>query len=650
MERARYPQKIIDITSDIYTDSTFQVQTRGSLTRKIIRERGIIQGCPWSAIAFVQALDPWLRWLERSQPLSSLPAPCQAYMDDICMSSTQEAEIHDMLRKTGEYLQYAGMEVKHAKCALIHAQRSGNNWTKKDNTRAVCMEIQGGEIPKLGKTGHYKYLGHQVGLDNSTANQQLQEIINHFTDTVQKIDTCPLPVNKKIEAINIMAISQLNFYFPNMQISEKALKTMEDKIVDCIRGNLKLNTSSTRAHIFTPRREGGLGVIKPSTMYHAKRISFLLSVLNSDDIPVRSAARSSLTLHMTKRKVPISTDPEEENFCGYKTKENGQLYKESKVNWSKSTFVELNELCNRLKVRMYYDDNSDLYSVSIPATPEGDIYFRYTDAKHLFTALKKQDLEKTLDSWRELKQQGRLLREAFPKADMTNSNEHLKNTAIWENLTRFITKGRLQLLETNAVNKTYYPGSYPRECTLCGYITDTNSHALNNCRRLKGLYTQRHDRCVELVRQALTTSVMTEFCELFQNQRVSMDGRYLDTSKPDLCLIDHSNSVAFVIELSNPFDAFIEKCYQSKFTKYLPLYLKLREAGFSTKIIVLVVGSLGTVHHRVVPGLRLLGMSRRSSASLAKYLSVSVMIGSRRVWARIGHLMERDDRRSDTQS
>ena len=552
----------------------------------------------------------------------------------------------EMMQKTEQFLQYSGMEVKHAKCALIHAQRSGNNWAKKDNT-AIHLKIQGGEIPKLGRTGQYKYLGHQVGLDNTSAKQQLQDIQAHFIDTVDKIDKSSLPVNKKIDAINIMAISQLNFYFPNIQFTEKSLKNLEDKIVDCIRSSLKLNTSSTRAHIFTPRREGGLGVIKPSTMYHAKRISFLLSALNSDDIQVKAAARSSLTLHMAKRKIPETTESEEENFCGYKTRANGQFHKGSKVSWSKSIFVELNELCARLKIRMNYESNTDLYNVSIPVSEENDIFFCHNDPKRLFSKLKKQELANSLLHWHELKQQGRLLREAFPHADMTSSNEHLKNSAIWDNLTRFVVKGRLQLLETNAVNQTYYPGFYRRECSLCGFHTDTNSHALNNCRRLRGLYTERHDRCVELVLQALTRHVLTEYCQVFHDQKVTLDGRYLGSSKPDLCFIDHKNSIAYIIEVSNPFDPFIETCYQHKFNKYLPLCLQLNEEGFSTKIVVLVVGSLGTVHHRVVPGLTMLGLPRQSSKGLAKYLSISVMIGSRRVWARRGHLLERSDHRGD---
>eukprot|EP00745_Piridium_sociabile_P017205 TRINITY_DN25860_c0_g1_i1.p1 TRINITY_DN25860_c0_g1~~TRINITY_DN25860_c0_g1_i1.p1 ORF type:complete len:114 (-),score=26.34 TRINITY_DN25860_c0_g1_i1:12-353(-) len=92
---------------------------------------------------------------------------------------------------------------------------------------------------------------------------------------------------------------------------------------------------------------------------------------------------------------------------------------------------------------------------------------------------------------------------------------HLTHIKVHDQLTEFITKGRLQLLETNAVCNTYFPGNYLRQCSVCGFHSDTNSHALNGCRQLKGLYTERHDRCVHLVKKELEKTVTTEFCQLF---------------------------------------------------------------------------------------------------------------------------------------
>ena len=167
---------------------------------------------------------------------------------------------------------------------------------------------------------------------------------------------------------------------------------------------------------------------------------------------------------------------------------------------------------------------------------------------------------------------------------------------------------------------------------------------MNGCAKLKGLYIERHDRCVKLVRKTLEDSVLTEFCEVFENQHVSMDGLpVLGPYKPDLCIIDHLHSKAFIVEISCPFDIFIDKCYTHKFEKYMPLCLSLNDAGFHTKIVVLTIGSLGTVHRRVVKGCMLMGLPKRLSRALAKYLSLSVMIGSRRAWARRNFLVQREN-------
>ena len=84
------------------------------------------------------------------------------------------------------------------------------------------------------------------------------------------------------------------------------------------------------------------------------------------------------------------------------------------------------------------------------------------------------------------------------------------------------------------------------------------------------------------------------------------------------------------------YDSFLDLCYREKFAKYMPLCLALEGAGFSTKVIVLVLGSLGHVHRRFITGLQMLGIGTQRAKTLTRYLATSVMIGSRRVWERRG--------------
>ena len=110
--------------------------------------------------------------------------------------------------------------------------------------------------------------------------------------------------------------------------------------------------------------------------------------------------------------------------------------------------------------------------------------------------------------------------ETTPYTDMACSVGHLTNRKVNDHLTRFIAKGRLQLLETNAVINTYYPTEQSPVCALCGFHTDSNSHALNGCRRLRGLYIERHDRCVDIVMDLLEKKIVTEHCQVFHDERI----------------------------------------------------------------------------------------------------------------------------------
>ena len=108
---------------------------------------------------------------------------------------------------------------------------------------------------------------------------------------------------------------------------------------------------------------------------------------------------------------------------------------------------------------------------------------------------------------------------------------------------------------------------------------------------------------------------------------------YLEHRKPDLLILDHQLKKAFIFEISSPFDAFLEQCYNTKFKYYQPLCeLISLDTLYTCKIIVLIFGSTGCVHNKVVPGLRMLGFNAYKSKAIAKYLSVSAAIGSKIVW------------------
>ena len=243
---------------------------------------------------------------------------------------------------------------------------------------------------------------------------------------------------------------------------------------------------------------GGLGVINPTTTYIAKKISFLLSTLNSDDPQTRHSARSSLELHMKKRRVDKNNI--DSSFAGYCTDENGRLVKQCAVNWPKSVWIELNELCMREGLRLEMSGDEYVYISSL----DNEVAIVLRNQSTTFNHIKSQHLNNRITRFKTKISQGRIL--STPCIDFQISNNYLTNTAINDNLVKFIFKTRLQLLECNSLLHRYYPRVYPKSCLLCNNPFDTASHVLNGCMIFNDMYIKRHDRIVNHIHSQLTTS------------------------------------------------------------------------------------------------------------------------------------------------
>ena len=464
--------------------------------------------------------------------------------------------------------------------------------------------------------------------------KQRDDLLSKFRTNLQRLSESPLPVAAKIDAINKIIMSKFNFYFCNMFFPDKLLMQIESEIVSEVRYWLTLNKSSTRAFMFIPHKYGGLGILKPSTMYYAKRVSFLLSVLNSDDPQVRESARYTFHLHMKKRKVSIAADGGP-NFGDYCIRSDGRIAKNCTINWARSDFVELNELCMRLNIQLEY--RNDLFVIVIDKS-EG-MRISYSNHKAVYTVLKLRGIESDVSYYESLKNQGRMKRDAIDNADMSVSNQHLVNLDISDKLTQFVTKGRLQLLETQSMLSIYYPNLHNKRCPACDFSPDTTSHIMSSCPAFRNMYIERHDRAVNHLYDQLKR-IKGSCIKILNNKCVSgqlfacNQFNNVQFNKPDITLIDSVNREAFIVEVSHPFDAFINVCYQHKFDKYMPLGLEIQNSGYRCTVIVLVIGALGLVHGRYVSGLIKLGFSKSVAKAIAKYLSISSMIGSRRVWRR----------------
>ena len=145
---------------------------------------------------------------------------------------------------------------------------------------------------------------------------------------------------------------------------------------------------------------------------------------------------------------------------------------------------------------------------------------------------------------------------------------------------------------------------------------------------------------------------------------------------PDIVVINENRKTVTTFEIGCPFDLYMDTSFTSKLMKYQALVecimalgyncqlivlvfgslgyncqlivlvfgslgynrqlivLVFGSLGYNCQLIVLVFGSLGHIHKLVLRGLQLGGLQKTNAEKLAKYCSVSAIIGSLSIWRR----------------
>ena len=108
----------------------------------------------------------------------------------------------------------------------------------------------------------------------------------------------------------------------------------------------------------------------------------------------------------------------------------------------------------------------------------------------------------------------------------------------------------------------------------------------------------------------------------------------ISANTPDVVVVDESSREVLILEVGCTFDHSLEEAFLTKLLKYQQLKLTISQLGYRCELVVLIFGSLGHVHKLVVRGLQIAGLTKRKAKQLAKYCSISAIIGSRSIWRR----------------
>ncbi|XP_033977699.1 uncharacterized protein LOC117475536 isoform X4 [Trematomus bernacchii] len=569
------------------------------------------------------------------------------------VSSRQEDVIIGMLARTDEFLQWSGLEVKQAKCAVLHERRSGGNrWYKAKNDKPPSFLVMGQPIRVYSRNETYPYLGHRFNIAGEWG-EQVEELTTEFLHRLHLIDLSPLPVLMKFQAVREVALAKIQHLFANVHIPLKALREMTNKTVQLVRKWVGLNTHSTRGMIFLPCGEGGLGVPNVEWTYIATRLAHLIHMLNNDDVTVREMARASLLLDLQRRKIPLAS-ADQNNFLGFRRKDSGKLDSQAKGFGVWSDWPDLNDLCNRTGVQLKWTrlntqtevpvsdelitDPSVVVKADITTPQEETVELHRDSARRVLLSMKQSEIKQ---HWCGLRLQGKLACLGF--ADHSVSHSVFKNAAVGEDVLTFTIKARLQVLPTKYNLSTWYPHIHTPFCLNhqdSQQHRESIAHITNGCNAYKRLYIARHDRIVDIVSDAVQ-NILPSSAAMYKHTRVLPEwfGFTNDVfanipNTPDVVFVDTNHREVLILEVGCAFDLYMDQAFQDKYIKYQPLLHVITSFGYKCRYSILIFGSLGHVYKYTMIGLRIAGMSKRKAKQIAKYCSVSAIIGSLAVWRR----------------
>ncbi|CAG9563478.1 unnamed protein product [Danaus chrysippus] len=210
-------------------------------------------------------------------------------------------------------------------------------------------------------------------------------------------------------------------------------------------------------------------------------------------------------------------------------------------------------------------------------------------------------------------------------------------------------------------------------CYICGKAVGTAKHLLVGCKVLldSGQYSRRHDRVLEVIREAVSLSVARAQKEITTNERSvgfvregtratksnvkpysilkaasdwtimmeTYEKQYkipedicVSASRPDIFLFSQILKRVVMIELTVPWETNIPKDHTIKVNKYYELTNELTRNRFVVDLYAVEVGARGITAKSLYNLLKYLGLSRTHINAFLERTSKAALVGSFQIW------------------
>jgi hypothetical protein len=646
MKQRNFPTWTVKIVEDMYTGASSTVELKGERSEPIAWKRGVKQGCPLSPLLFNLCLEPLLQLINRAnrgegafvrnEQGESLEFRVQAYADDVILISQKAEGIKGMLRSLGSFVRWSQMEVNAKKCATASylIDSKGHRCSLRESLR-----FNDQEIPNLTLNQSLKYLGVPLTARRKVKLQAVNEKITEMEILLQKIMESPLLTVQKIDAVKTFLIPSLDFLMLNGEVGGRQLNKLDQKIRAAIDEQLKIRGLPIECHHMS-WRDGGLSY--PSLVDRSNVLalrSFAQMVL-SKDRKVREVMGVFVEDERRYRKIEIEKD-EETEFLNWKDEKGSHTGTTSLV-------ARTRKAVKKLGINMKLTEDG------LVVKREGSVH-KTKKATSIGRFLTQRIVRKTLAQ--------RVLEHPMHGATFVTLKENEASNKFLTNIYtkrsnaffRFMVGGRADCLPTPANISKWY--QRPEEqCRRCGEnVIPTLAHIINQCRANSQLFTKRHNRLVDVIRETMEKYIGDEMVgPCVENAPLAIEGLSEEQrrKRPDLSLVwrEGQEERIEIIEITCPYGKIshgentLKHTFEYKRNKYAALAAEVETiTGDKVRVIPIIVSSFGAVYGESMKLLKqILKCEDEKLKKIAVKMSEAVMIGSFELWRKYTSTIERN--------
>ncbi len=267
LEHMGFPNTLIDLIKDIYTDAETIVRTnREDETDPISVNAGVKQGCPISPILFNLTTELIVRAVKTrcnensdiSYKLHDNPVFVLAYADDLVLISQTRDGLQTLLDDVSKAADTLNLHFRPDKCASLSLTC---NKREPSTVGDSVFQVQNGNIPMLLKEESYRYLGVPIGILYDA--EDMNKITEKLIKDLEKIRDSLLAPWQKLDAIRTFIQPCLTYALRTCPVTRESLNNYRNKLVQVLRSICNLPKRSTTHYFFADRAVGGLGLQDP---------------------------------------------------------------------------------------------------------------------------------------------------------------------------------------------------------------------------------------------------------------------------------------------------------------------------------------------------------------------------------------------------